>query len=67
MGRSPPVDSIRMFDQMMPVLICTEATLKMLMLISSRLNHERFRRTTALSETSMIVGKRKFPRVNRLA
>ena len=37
-----------MSDQTMPVLICTEATLKMLMLISSLLNQERLRRTTAL-------------------
>jgi hypothetical protein len=39
----------------------------MLMLISSRLNHDRLCRMTALSVTSIIVGKRKLPRVNRLA
>jgi hypothetical protein len=39
----------------------------MLMLISSRLNHERLWRTTAMSVTSMTVGNRKFPRVHRLA
>src|SRR2546429_4646955 len=37
------------------------------MLISSRLNQERLRRTTAFSLTSMTVGKRKLPFVHRLA
>jgi hypothetical protein len=45
----------------------TDATLVMLMLISSRLNHDRLRRMTAWSVTSMTVGNRKFPRVQRLA
>jgi hypothetical protein len=45
----------------------TDATLVMLMLISSLLNQERLWRTTALSVTSMTVGKRKLPRVQRLA
>jgi hypothetical protein len=45
----------------------TDATLLMLMLISSRLNHDRLCLTTALSVTSMIVRKRKLPRVHRLA
>src|SRR5205809_4257180 len=39
----------------------------MLMLISSRLNQDRLRRTTAFSLTSMTVGKRKLPFVHRLA
>jgi hypothetical protein len=39
----------------------------MLMLISSRLNHDRLCRVTAWSVTAIIVGKRKLPRVNRLA
>ena len=47
--------------------MCTEATLVMLILISSRLNHERLWRITALSVTSMYVGNRIFPGVNRLA
>lgn len=46
------------FDQSRPVWICTDATFWMLMLISSMLNHDRLRRITALSETSMTVGKR---------
>ena len=45
-------------DQIRPVWICTDATFWMLMLISSLLNHDRLRRITALSETSMMVGKR---------
>lgn len=45
-------------DQIRPVLICTDATFWMLMLISSLLNHDRLRRITALSETSIMVGKR---------
>src|SRR5262249_13784213 len=40
-GSEPPEDSIKISDQTIPVLICTEATLLMLTLISSRLNHER--------------------------
>ena len=47
--------------------MCTEATLLMLMLISSWLNQERLRRVTDLSVTSIYVGKRKLPRVHRLA
>jgi hypothetical protein len=39
----------------------------MLTLISSLLNHDRLCRMTARSDTSMTVGKRKLPRVNRLA
>src|SRR5580658_9740047 len=39
----------------------------MLTLISSLLNHDRLCRTTALSDTSMTVGKRWFPLVQRLA
>ena len=58
---------MRISDQTRPVLMWTEATLVMLMLISSWLNHERLRRITALSVTSMEVGNRRFPRVQRLA
>ena len=54
-------------DQIRPVWICTDATFWMLMLISSLLNHDRLRRITALSETSMMVGKRWLPAVHRLA
>src|ERR1039457_4065623 len=57
-GSVPPLDSIRMSDQMMPVLMWTDATLLMLMLISSLLNHERLWRMTAWSVTSMTVRNR---------
>src|SRR5207302_10006191 len=66
-GSVPPEDSIRMSDQITPVLIWTEAIFCTLMLISSRLNQERLRRITAFSLTSMTVGKRKLPFVHRLA
>jgi len=39
----------------------------MLMLISSRLNHDRLCRIIDRSVTSMTVRKRKLPRVHRLA
>src|SRR5208283_3455115 len=57
-GSVPPLDSIRMSDHQMPVLMWTDATLVMLILISSLLNHDRLCRMTALSVTSMTVGKR---------
>src|SRR5262245_12393635 len=56
-----------MSDQISPVLMCTDATLGRAMLISSRLNQERLRRTIAVSVTSMIVGNKRLPRVQRLA
>ncbi len=58
---------MRMSENIMPVLMWTEATLKMLMLISSTLNQERLRLMTDLSVTSMRVGNRKLPFVQRLA
>ena len=63
----PPEDSIKISDHRMPVLMWTEATLWMLMLISSTLNQERLRRITAFSVTSMRVAKSKLPFVHRLA
>src|SRR5882724_11672405 len=66
-GSVPPLDSIRMSDQMIPVLMWTDATLEMLILISSLLNHDRLCRMTALSVTSMIVRNKWFPIVHRLA
>lgn len=45
----------------------TDATLWMLMLISSTLNQERLRRITAFPVTSMRVAKSKLPFVHRLA
>jgi len=58
---------MRISDQNMPVRMWTEATLVMLMDISSRLSHELLWRVTALSLTSILVGKKKLPRVQRLA
>jgi len=63
----PPDDSIKISAQTSPVLICTDAILMMLMLISSLLNHERLWRMIARSLTSMTVGKRWLPFVHRLA
>ena len=40
-GSVPPEDSIRISDHTIPVLMCTDATLKMLMLISFLLNQVR--------------------------
>src|SRR6266568_5091183 len=58
---------MRMSDQKKPVSTCTEATRCRWMLISFIVNHERFLLTTAVSVTSRTVGKRRFPRVQRLA
>ena len=66
-GSVPTEDSISILDQSRPVLIWTEATLVMLMLISSWLNQERLRRVINLSLTSMRVGKSRLPWVQRLA
>src|ERR1051325_11018218 len=66
-GSVPPEDSIKTSDQIRPVLMWTEATFGRAMLISSRLSHERLRRTMAVSVTSMTVGNKKLPRVQRLA
>src|SRR3954454_13742296 len=58
---------MRMSDQIRPVLIWTEATFVMLTLSSSLLKSVRLRRVTALSLTSMYVGKNRLPLVHRLA
>src|SRR3954469_20323360 len=56
---------IRISDHSRPVLMCTDATLAMLTLISSRLNHDRLRRVTDLSVTSITVRNSRLPRVKR--
>jgi len=66
-GSVPPEDSINISDQISPVLMWTEAILAMLIVISSWLNHDRLRRVTDLSLTSINVGNKKLPRVQRLA
>jgi|SRR6185437_7232702 len=67
MGLLPPVESIRMSDQSIPVLIKTEATLVMGMLSSELPKNRGLIRKTRSGLTSMRVGKRRLPRVQRLA
>lgn len=67
MGLLPPVESIRMSDQSIPVLINTEATLVIGMLSSEPPKNLGLIRNTRSGPTSMRVGKRKLPRVQRLA
>src|SRR5215470_507909 len=67
MGSVPPVDSIRISDQMMPVAICTEATCKIAMLSSVLPNNLGLTRLTCKGVTTMRVGKNRLPRVQRLA
>ena len=63
----PPVESMRMSDQNIPVLISTEATLVMGMLSSELPKNRGLIRSTRSGLTSIRVGKRKLPRVQRLA
>src|SRR6185437_1133728 len=67
MGLLPPVESIRMSDQTIPVLINTEATLVMGMLSSELPKNRGLIRNTRSGPTSIRVGKRRLPRVQRLA
>jgi len=63
----PPVESIRMSDQSIPVLINTEATLVMGMLSSELPKNRGLIRSTRSGPTSIRVGKSRLPRVQRLA
>src|SRR5689334_169726 len=67
MGLLPPVESMRMSDQNTPVLICTDATLVMGILSSELPKNRGLVRNTRSGPTSIRVGKRKLPRVQRLA
>src|SRR6185437_5723260 len=67
MGLLPPVESIRMSDQSIPVLINTEATLVMGILSSELPKNRGLIRSTRSGPTSIRVGKRRLPRVQRLA
>ena len=67
MGLLPPVESIRMSDQSIPVLINTEATFVMGMLSSELPKSRGLIRNTRSGPTSIRVGKRRLPRVQRLA
>ena len=67
MGSLPPVLSMRMSAQSMPVSMRTEATRLRWMLISLTVNQDRFRRITACSVTSRVVRHRRLPFVQREA
>src|SRR5579871_2633191 len=67
MGLLPPVESIRISDQSIPVLINTEATFVMGILSSELPKNLGLIRKTRSGLTSMRVGNRKLPRVQRLA
>src|SRR6478752_2885189 len=67
MGSVPPVDSMTISAQKTPVEICTEATLDMGMLSSLEPNSRDFVRTTRCGLTTILVGKKKLPRVQREA
>jgi hypothetical protein len=67
MGLLPPVESIRISDQSIPVLINTEATLVMGMLSSELPKNRGLIRNTRSGPTSIRVGKSRLPRVQRLA
>src|SRR4051812_11846006 len=67
MGAVPPEESIRMFDQMTPVEICTDATLPRAMLSSLLPNRRDLTRLTCCGVTMMRTGKKRLPLVHRLA
>src|SRR5271165_7483203 len=66
-GSVPPVDSIKMSDQKMPVEIFTEATWEIEMLSWLLPNRRLFTRLTCNGLTTISVGKNRFPFVQRLA
>src|SRR6266480_3427256 len=66
-GLLPPEESIRMSDQNTPVEICTEATAGIAMLSCVLPNSRGLIRNTCSGLTTIRVGKKKFPRVKRLA
>src|SRR5258708_1306573 len=67
MGSAPPVESILICDQIIPVEICTEATCEIAILSSVLPNMRGFTRLTCSGLTTMRVGKKGLPRVHRLA
>jgi hypothetical protein len=67
MGSVPPVDSITISDQNMPVEICTEAIFDMAMLSSFDPNMRDLIRITRSGLITNLVGNKKFPCVKRLA
>src|SRR5215470_19664040 len=67
MGSVPPVDSTMISDQKTPVLICTDATLDTGIDSSLLPNRRDFTRATRWGLTTNLVGKKKFPFVQREA
>src|SRR5579864_2603697 len=67
MGSVPPVDSMTISAQKTPVEICTEATLEMGMLSSLEPKRRDLVRITRWGLTTILVGKKKLPRVQREA
>src|SRR6266496_3204349 len=67
MGSLPPEESITISDQIMPVVIFTEATWEMEMLSSVLPNKRDFTRLTRRRLTMIFVGKIRLPLVQRLA
>src|ERR1700674_482748 len=66
-GLLPPAESIRISDHTTPVAICTEATCGMEMLSSLLPKILDLTRLTRNGPTTILVGKKKFPLVKRLA
>src|SRR5689334_6160653 len=66
-GSVPPVDSMTISAQKIPVLMCTEATFEMGMLSSLLPNRRDLVRITRCGLTTILVGKKKLPWVQRLA
>ena len=66
-GSVPLLDSIVISDQIGPVRICTDATFDIGMLSSFEPNSRDFIRDTRCGLTTIFVGKKKLPCVQRLA
>ncbi len=67
MGLVPPVESILISDQSMPVAICTEATCGIAILSSLLPNSRDLTRLTRWEVTTIRVGNMRLPLVQRLA
>ena len=67
MGSVPPLDSTTTFDQIIPVKMWTDATFDITIDSSSLPNKRPFTRLTRFGVTTILVGKKRLPRVQRLA
>src|SRR5436305_4401359 len=67
MGLDPPVESMRMVENISPVLMFTDATFCIAMLSSLEPMARGLIRRTRSGLTSITVGKNRFPDVQRLA